>query len=39
VAGIEQIGGFRATEVGRFRYAATGAGLTILTVNAYPLRG
>lgn len=38
VAGIDQIGAFRATEVEMIRYAATGAGLTILTVNAYPLR-
>lgn len=38
VAGVDQIGSFRATEVEMIRYAATGAGVTLLTVNSYPLR-
>lgn len=38
VSGIDSIGSFQAKEVELIRYSATGAGLTIVTVNTYPLK-
>lgn len=38
VGGIEFIGTLGVSEVEMIRYAATGAGLTLVTINTYPLK-